>query len=332
VGWLLCALIALGCQGQVTSLAEHISSAKQNLVTDNGLLLVNGINLYNGAGSDVGNGIVMRNGADVGNGISPQNGIDVGNGIISPPAGSDLDLWLSVDPVMRAKLIKYTIQCALDPSQTITFTHGGITEFVPGIANLGAGWAWGHMSVAEQQAVTACLLARVNAAGQTVQIDMFGDYPGLDYQTDSEAATWGVNEAIFFGNLFKSPPSTYVVVEPVGGTPGYPVHVCDMRSCRDASDNCLSPFDGDLYTIESNPSQHASCGALKVPSSGAGYYRNLSYTGVYYWMYWDNTLPGEDGTTYWKPISVFIHAKPAGARCYSQQICASGSCVNGYCL
>lgn len=113
----------------------------------------------------------------LGNGLNLSNGINLSTALyggipgktIAPPAGSDLEKWIDFSPTMRERILKYLVQCSLSPSVTVTLRYRGVTETLgTGSASLGLSISAGTMTVPDQEKVTACLLARVNAKGDPV--------------------------------------------------------------------------------------------------------------------------------------------------------------------
>jgi hypothetical protein len=59
-----------------------------------------------------------------------------------------------------------------------------------------------------QEWVSACLLARTNALGNVVAIEMLASHPAIG-ATRTEPGTFIYEEAGFYGNLFLDPPVAY---------------------------------------------------------------------------------------------------------------------------
>jgi hypothetical protein len=191
-------------------------------VTENGLigngLIGNGL-IGNGL---IGNGLI-GNGL-IGNGLT-LNGL-IGNGLI----GNGANAGLLSDP-MTLKVLKYVVSCALNSQQSLSFTTGGTTHTFPGELGLAPQWgtANGSCDGSCQRWVSACLLARVDAAGIDREISVRGPNMAL-LPTWSELFQYTQREATYFGNLF---------------IPGQPRFLClapgqkqDQRVCGDSLDDC----------------------------------------------------------------------------------------------
>ena len=178
----------------------------------NGARLGNGVRLDNGARLD--------NGVAPGNGVMSWNGLDLGNGVQADPrigrvdlrpgaildcvrgpyfdatTGSRLEQWLATDPHERKLLLRYFVECALPTGTSVRLKVDGATEIIGrGVGNLGPSLRRGRMSVADQEKVSACLLARTNATGKKVELDLLGRDPG--FEKPSDPAVFSVREATY---------------------------------------------------------------------------------------------------------------------------------------
>jgi hypothetical protein len=106
-------------------------------------------------------------------------------------------------------LLKYTVECAIPSGSSISVRDVNGSMFpLYGSLGLAPGWATGPLDVNGQEAVSACLLARSNAAGKTLSISLRGKWPSLS--TDlTEAITYLTQEGAFWGNLFSAPAKMY---------------------------------------------------------------------------------------------------------------------------
>jgi hypothetical protein len=113
--------------------------------------------------------------------------------------------------------MSYVVGCALPGGQQLTiyddltggkYTWNGSLGFAPQMAT-------GPLTdVAQQEWLTACLLAHTNAIGNHVMISLRGD--GFPRPPDSELAIYVVLEGSYGGNLFASPPRL------IGCAPSWP--------------------------------------------------------------------------------------------------------------
>src|SRR5690349_18927139 len=82
------------------------------------------------------------------------------------------------------RIIKDLMECSLPTSVTVRIIYRDTTYTAAGWANLGPTLQRSTgLTSAEQESVSACLLARVNASGTSVQIDLLGPFTGLNTAT-----------------------------------------------------------------------------------------------------------------------------------------------------
>ncbi|MBP6652198.1 MAG: hypothetical protein KA181_07210 [Xylophilus sp.] len=127
------------------------------------------------------------------------------------------------------KELKHLVSCALPASVQVRFQADGNEHRLDGGLGLAPEWLDRGMTVPEQRWVSACILARTNAVGATVQLSMRSPAPtatskrayasraphppssppGL--QADAaEQKQFDRLEGTFFGNLFAEKPVGYV--------------------------------------------------------------------------------------------------------------------------
>ncbi|WP_234022651.1 hypothetical protein [Sorangium cellulosum] len=107
--------------------------------------------------------------------------------------------------------MKYVVGCALKPNQSFSFSwtdSGGVvrTETYAGHLGMADWWAYGPLADAfYQRWISACLAARTNWYGVSVNLSMRGSQPSLDLASN-EGSTYTKREGAFWGNLFSSTP------------------------------------------------------------------------------------------------------------------------------
>lgn len=139
------------------------------------------------------------------NGLS-LNGLSL-NGL-SPEAlsSSSFASWFSANPVLANLVMKYVIRCAVPANESRSYTDAssGRTYSWTGGLGLTPDWASGQpASVVEQQLVTGCLAAHVNAYGLTVPISVLANNSRGQPIPAPEVTQYTYREACFFGNLFN---------------------------------------------------------------------------------------------------------------------------------
>jgi hypothetical protein len=133
-------------------------------------------------------------------------------GALSAPAlaaiqGLGTSGWLS------RQLLQYTVGCALDVTQSFSFTWvdeanepHDVTD--TGLLGLATGWAGAAVDTDGQQWVSACLASRVNEFGVAVPLSSRGGSAALT-TTPEEVSAYPDEEGAFWGNLFAASPAVY---------------------------------------------------------------------------------------------------------------------------
>ncbi|HEU5061028.1 MAG TPA: hypothetical protein VFU21_31070 [Kofleriaceae bacterium] len=315
-------LLLTGCVAADIGEADEPGLVEIEFAADNGIFLDNGLNLPNGMnlgnGTALSNGMNLGNGVDLANGMNLGNGLNLGNGITgpyyAPPAGSGLEQWIDVDPPARKKVLRYLVECALPAGVEVQLLHRGSLELLGrGIAGLGPSLQSGPMSPIDQQRVTACMLARVNGTGQTVQIAMFGRMGdgGEEFErVTTSDGPYPVPESAFFGNLFAATPQAYACQ-----AVNYPL--AEARSCRDlgggAYDCGVLEFSG--WDCSAAQEHYVQCEVVWTSDFSRVYYADC-VGGNVRWPY---------------VLATFIAPKADGELCAADADCASGECGNGVC-
>jgi hypothetical protein len=153
---------------------------------------------------------------------------------------------LSTVPVL---LLKYYVQCALNPGQFWNVTINGTTLLVEG--DLGLAPSLSSPPTLEQvRWLSACLMARVNYYKSEVNISVRSL---LWTTTPEEEALYNVFEGSFFGNIFSNPQQKYVCQ----GTDKE--HALDIspdrvrRVCTDSYDYCEFLVVGNCSDVCPDP-------------------------------------------------------------------------------
>jgi len=117
---------------------------------------------------------------------------------------------------LARQLLHYAVGCALNPSQSFTFSYTDATGTLQtvtdqGMLGLYPQWATQPLTdVGKQQDISACLAARTNYFGVVVHISVRGSQEVLQETTSpSELAAYPYVEGAFWGNLFTPTPSLY---------------------------------------------------------------------------------------------------------------------------
>ena len=134
------------------------------------------------------------------------------------------------DPLAR-EFLKYVVSCALDEDDSVAFKIDGKRYEFRGGLGLAPEWGRSHGACDGdcQRWVSACVLARVDAAGVKRTISIRGDNRALRPE-DNELRRYSDREATYFGNLFVRNQPRYMCLSP-GKT-------SNERVCGDSLDDC----------------------------------------------------------------------------------------------
>jgi hypothetical protein len=255
------ALIALA--GCLDMSGEPVTStADDDLTSINGLSL-NGLSL-NGLSL---NGLSL-NGTSL-NGLS-LNGLDLGL------ATTQFQTWFQNDPVNSAMQVSYIVKCAKPTGTNVTYTNPatGVAYSWPGELGLAPAWTNRAMTVAEQQVMSACMVAHANKYGVHVPIAVEGrTAAGVEIaRAANELTSYPVREAGWFGNTANG-EGIFVCLDHVAWTAQYSSpRACalDMQPPGQTSNAC-PPI---VFT--------GPCGAICTPDATKTYYTSCKWNNKTY--------------------------------------------------
>ena len=140
-------------------------------MVDNGLTRVSGLDLSNGVQSDPSIGSIdLRNEASLDGMTGP---------FFDAPQNSVLEAWIDHDPAQAQLFLRYMVECALPEGVSVRLKYQSTANLLGiGAGNLGASLQAGQLSVDQQEKVSSCLLARTNATGNHMQIELVGHMVG----------------------------------------------------------------------------------------------------------------------------------------------------------
>ena len=145
-------------------------------------------------------------------------------------AANALEVSALSDPLAR-QLLKYVVSCALDQDDDVSIRIDGKRYDFRGELGLAPEWgrARGSCDVECQRWVSACVLARVDAAGVKRTISLRGDNPAL--RPDArELRRYTDREATYYGNLFVHDRPLFACLSPDKSD--------DPRVCGDSLADC----------------------------------------------------------------------------------------------
>lgn len=206
---------------------RHVPVVERGFMLSNGLAAQNGVQTFNRL--MLSNGLMYTNGFMLSNGLASVDGLELTHRDLS----LDVDHPLSTeqglssqygyitDPAGR-QFLKYLVECALGPNDRVT---KGQHTFM-GRIGLAPEWKTGQCDDRCQNWVTACLLARTNAQGASVEIELRASHPAIGLGVADPA--FSAHEGAFFGNVFATYPAAYTCQ----GS-GLPQAVARNRLCAD---------------------------------------------------------------------------------------------------
>ena len=160
-----------------------------------------------------------------------------------------------VDTADGREVLSYIVSCALPTGESVTVQDStGTSHHFNGSLGLAPSWATQVPSVEDRRWVTACLLARTNYYGVSVQLSMRGASDALATNAGEEQA-YARLEGAFYGDLFDANAQSWFAC----GANNEPIN--DLRLCTISADGattqcgftytnlCPSSCDGDApYT------------------------------------------------------------------------------------
>ena len=129
------------------------------------------------------------------------------------------------------RVLAYSAKCALRDGDYLVAEIDGVTHVFPGLLGIAPRWAARRLTRPERHAVSACLLAHVNAFGISVELSLRG--ADIDVSA-TEQDEYLVHEAAYFGDVFEEKPQMYVCWQAphdqaVASTDARSVRVCADR-------------------------------------------------------------------------------------------------------
>ncbi len=178
------------------------------------------------------------------------NGVSL-NGLLSEAlpemALTSATIAEAIDPVALEDefvqdVLEYMVSCALAPGQSVEVAVDGDIAVYGGSLGLAPQWGeeHGECDAACQGWVSACLIARTNFLGESVQISLLGDHPSLQ-PTAEESIAFDLEEATYFGDLFGEERTLYACVPAGSSGP--------ERTCGDDPSSCAIAVVGECDAV-----------------------------------------------------------------------------------
>jgi hypothetical protein len=186
--------------------AGSTSSSEHGLVASNGMQVANG--LYADNGLRFAGGVLLQDGESMSHGLARDHGLSVEYGLATEQGLSSTTGFLTSEA--GQELVRYLVECALPLGHGITKNdpiRGGTITF-DGFVGLSSQWETGACDQDCQEWVSACLLARTNALGRPVSIELVASHPAIGSRR-TQPWIYLFEEAGFHGNLFLDPPQAH---------------------------------------------------------------------------------------------------------------------------
>jgi hypothetical protein len=143
------------------------------------------------------------------------------------------------------EVLTYIVSCALSAGQSITLKDTTNASYTfTGSLGLGSAWLTRALTVAEQRWVSACVYARTNYFGVSVQLSLRGNTPLLA-TTAAERTTYGGLDGGFYGNLFEAGGPTEYACDGWYNTTN---RICANQSGTSSTTACGFTYTGSCYT------------------------------------------------------------------------------------
>ena len=142
------------------------------------------------------------------------------------------------------EVYSYVVGCALPAGQRLTAQDSnGVSYVFQGAIGLAPSWATRTPTVSERRWVSACLLARTNYYGVSVQISLRHDTNTALLSSSAERTQFSETEGAFYGDLFTSSQTWFAC----GNRTWTPYSTNSLRMCA-LSSNGSTTDCGFTYT------------------------------------------------------------------------------------
>lgn len=119
---------------------------------------------------------------------------------LGSPQGLSTEGWLEEEDSEGVDAIRYMVECALNAGDSVTVEDEEELSYTfDGLLGLAPEWKTGPCDQDCREWVSACLMARTNAAGTETLIFVQGDHPAIGFGVDP---AFPYHEGTFFGDVF----------------------------------------------------------------------------------------------------------------------------------
>lgn len=209
------------------------------------------------------------------NGIS-QNGISQNGLTTAGLSTTAFTAWFNLAPALADVLMRYTYRCAAPAGTTVTWRNPstGVRYSWAGGLGLAPGWTAGSpATLAEQQVVSACLIALTNKYGVSITLAVEGrTAAGIQLATTAdELKTFSVREGCFFGNLFGGGGLFAGIDHAVWPNTQSSARACAFDNTREGMATQCPPI---VFV--------GACADFCTPDASKTFYESCTYGGVTY--------------------------------------------------
>jgi hypothetical protein len=166
----------------------------------------------------------------------------VGSSLTSTSLTSNSSLSAALTDADSREVLGYVVGCALPAGSALNVTVSGVAYSFPGELGIAPTWgqAGGTCTTSCQEAVSACVLARLDYLGDYVALSLRGSSAALD-ASSSEMASYPTAEGAYYGNIFLATPKMLACIAP--GQTGL------SRVCGPTTVGCIVNVIGDCDDV-----------------------------------------------------------------------------------
>lgn len=198
------------------------------------------------------------------------------------------------DGALSREHLRYTVECALESSQSFRFgwiDASGVyhDEIYTGVLGLVRSWAWGPLDGEGQRWISACLAARTNYYSVPVMLSSRGPTKAINKQNSPELSTFTREEGAFWGNIYGGSPALYACHVPENDAGS-------RAALRDCAAGHIDPTTGSIQ----------ACGAIQRLGSCDTYCEPIApKNGIYHPSCFTDPA-NRSATMNLQPITVFL--------------------------
>jgi hypothetical protein len=134
-------------------------------------------------------------------GVTPLSVMELGGSALTTSVLNASNAASMGQTATARKVLAFAVACALDSTQTITYTVGGVTYTEAGMLGIATSWKTAAMSSTQAAWVSACMFSHVNEVTHLVWLSLRGSQSALT-TTSQELSEYRVEEGAFWGNVF----------------------------------------------------------------------------------------------------------------------------------